>query len=96
MKNNSTTSFINIILPIPIWDEFTYVIPKHLKGHVKIGKRVKVPFGKSKFYIGIVSQFSNTLDKDISCKEIDSIIDNKPLFDDNYVRFTLILQCILK
>ena len=46
--------FIDVILPIPLKQTFTYEVNKDEAMFLKQGMRVAVPFGKSKLYTGIV------------------------------------------
>ncbi|MGB1807283.1 MAG: hypothetical protein ACPHL7_08550 [Flavobacteriaceae bacterium] len=42
--------YADVILPLPLPKSFTYSIPREFTSEVQVGKRVVVPFGKSKFY----------------------------------------------
>ena len=46
--------YIDVILPIPLKQTFTYEVNKNEAIFLKTGMRVAVPFGKSKIYTGIV------------------------------------------
>ena len=46
--------FVDVILPLPLNSCFTYALPEEMAGQVQLGCRVVVPFGKKKFYTGIV------------------------------------------
>ena len=47
--------YIEVVLPVPVGSTFTYRVPEDMAADVSIGSRVIVPFGKNKFYTGIVS-----------------------------------------
>ena len=49
--------YANIILPVPLETQFSYIVPESLSEKIAVGMRVLVPFGKTKTYIGIVSLF---------------------------------------
>lgn len=71
--------FADIILPLPLAGNFTYIIPDELKESVKIGMRVVVPFGTKKIYTGIV-QYIHAIPPELSSvKEIIAVLDNSPI-----------------
>ncbi len=67
--------FANVVLRVPIHQEFTYLIPGEIKNVISIGSIVLVPFGKRKLG-GVVVGFpeSSPVQK---LKEIISVIENK-------------------
>ena len=66
--------FADVILPLALADSFTYKVPKELVDTIKIGHRVIVPFGKSKFYTAIVFRVHQNKPEHISLKETHSSI----------------------
>jgi primosomal protein N' (replication factor Y) len=84
---NTTTEFADLILPLPLAQLFTYSIPEELKAEVAIGKRVVVPFGRTKFYTGIVKNIHNNAPEDYTTKEIISCLDENPLINSLQLRF---------
>ena len=46
--------YADIILPVPLNQTFTYIIPEELEKMVQIGQRVLAPFGRSHTYTGII------------------------------------------
>ena len=40
--------YVNVIIPIPISSDITYVVPDNYINNLEVGKRVLVPFGKTK------------------------------------------------
>ena len=46
--------YADIILPVPLNQTFTYIIPDELEKMVQIGQRVLAPFGRSHTYTGII------------------------------------------
>ena len=53
---------------------FDYIIPKDLEHDIKIGIRVKIPFGTMELE-GFVLDISNSKETDLELKEIISIVD---------------------
>ncbi|NBU47275.1 MAG: hypothetical protein EBS34_07510, partial [Flavobacteriales bacterium] len=50
------TFFVDVILPVPIHQEFTYRVPFELNDKIQFGLRVIVPFGKNKLQTGIITR----------------------------------------
>lgn len=73
------TKYAEVILPLPLRGTFTYSIPESMAESVSIGHRVIVPFGKHKFYTGIVASFSPIAPREYEVKEILSVLDKKPV-----------------
>ena len=71
--------FIEVILPIPLRQTFTYTVNRDEAGFLKRGMRVAVPFGKSKIYTGIVSSVHQEAPPTFEPKEIDHILDETPI-----------------
>ncbi|MDD4036473.1 MAG: primosomal protein N' [Bacilli bacterium] len=64
---------------------FTYIIPKELKRKIKIGIRVKVPFGK-RIVEGFVVDILDSIDADYELKEIIEAVDIKPVLNDELLK----------
>jgi len=71
--------FIDVIIPIPIQNLFTYSVNKEEAHFLKQGMRVTVPFGKSKVYTAIVYQVHTQEPGVYKTKEIEQILDEKPI-----------------
>ena len=71
--------FVDVILPIPLKQTFTYAINKDEAGFLKQGMRVAVPFGKSKIYTAIVYQIHSSAPVGYETKSIDHILDQTPI-----------------
>ncbi|WP_395048094.1 primosomal protein N' [Flavobacterium sp.] len=71
--------FIQVILPLSLPQTFTYSVSEAEFEYLKIGMRVAVPFGKSKFYTGLVSELHHYAPTLYEAKEIHQIIDDKPI-----------------
>ena len=65
-----------IILPLPLTQTFSYNA-ENFKNDIVVGMRVIVPFGKRKFYTGIVYKLKE--DDIESLKEISSLIEDYPI-----------------
>ncbi|MFM9987884.1 primosomal protein N' [Flavobacterium sp.] len=71
--------FIQVILPLTLPQTFTYRVSEAEFEYLKVGMRVAVPFGKSKFYTGLVSELHHNAPTLYEAKEIHQIIDDKPI-----------------
>jgi len=74
--------YASVILPLPLSGEFTYIANNK---SVEVGKRVVVPFGKAKYYVGVVSKLFSEKPKIENLKSIESIIDDKPIISDQLI-----------
>ncbi len=74
----SMSHYIDVLLPIPIKNTFTYSINSEEALFLKIGMRVSVPFGKRKLYAAIVVKIHNQAPEIYEAKDIDCILDEKP------------------
>lgn len=71
--------FAEIILPLPLYDRFTYRIPDDLLEKVKSGVRVLVQFGKRKNYSGLVLAITHTAPEGVDIKPVLSVLDDNAL-----------------
>lgn len=71
--------FIDVILPIPLKQAFTYSVNKDEAAFLQPGMRVAVPFGKSKVYTAIVYQVHDVSPPGYETKDIDQILDEIPI-----------------
>ncbi len=71
--------FIDVILPIPLKQTFTYSVNKDEAAFLKQGFRVAVPFGKSKVYTAIVYQVHDQAPQGYETKSIDHILDEEAI-----------------
>lgn len=73
------TLFVDIILPISLSNEFTYRVPFEMNDTVQLFTRVIVPFGKGKFYTGIVTKIHQEVPTLYQAKYIEHVLDDEPL-----------------
>ncbi|MBP1839824.1 replication restart helicase PriA [Formosa algae] len=74
--------FIDVILPIPVENLFTYEITEAESGFLKPGMRVAVPFGKTKVYTAIVKNTHHNPPTVYEAKQIHQILDEYPIVTD--------------
>ncbi len=78
--------YIDVILPIPLKQKFTYQVNNDEAAFLKQGMRVAVPFGKSKVYTAIVYQVHQTAPSGYETKEIDHILDEEPVITKTQIK----------
>lgn len=71
--------FVEVILPLPLYVTFTYAVPAGMAGSLRQGSRVIVPFGRKKYYTGIVSHEVLKAPEGLEIKEIYSVLDDGPV-----------------
>lgn len=71
--------FVDVILPLPLANRFTYSLPDGLSEKVGIGCRVIVPFGRKKFYTAIVVNIHYCPPQEYETKDIAEILDERPI-----------------
>ena len=74
--------YINVLLPLPLPNFFTYAVPASLQSEVNVGKRVLVPFGRHKFYSAIVYSLHQHKPANYTTKGILSVLDECPLVNE--------------
>ena len=78
--------YIDVILPIPLKQTFTYEVNKNEAIFLKTGMRVAVPFGKSKIYTGIVLKIHQLAPQGYETKSIDQILDEFPIINEFQIK----------
>lgn len=71
--------FVDVILPLPLANYFTYSLPSEMGEQVKAGCRVIVPFGRKKFYTAIVVNVHYSAPEGYETKNISEVLDAEPV-----------------
>ena len=71
--------FVDVIVPLPIANQYTYSLPQEMEEMVQIGCRVVVPFGKKKFYTAIVTNVHYAAPEGYETKDIAEVLDSSPV-----------------
>ena len=71
--------FVDVIVPVPVPNLFTYEVPGEFAADVGVGKRVVVQFGKSRFYSAIVRSIHNREPENYKAKTVQSVLDTIPI-----------------
>lgn len=70
--------YAEVILPLPLYSTFTYMVPPEMEEQIQSGTRVLVQFGRKKFYTGLVTHTHNTT-PEYQVKEITEVMDPLPV-----------------
>ncbi len=84
--------FVEVALPLPLRQTFTYKLPESIASRVQLGARVVVPFG-SRQLTGYVVALHAELDAELafdpkSIKTVREIVDDEPLVTDEILKLT--------
>ena len=77
-----------VIIPLALDGTFSYILPQELSErfpNFAIGMRVVVPFGKKRYYTGIVCSLHKE-DTQSGLKEIEQVLDEEPLISTNLLK----------
>ncbi len=85
--NERRTLFVDLILPVPIRNLFTYRVPFELNEVIQLGQRVIAPFGKNKRFTGIIANIHETAPNAYQAKYFDFILDDSPIIAKHHLAF---------
>ena len=82
-KTSPLPAFVEAVLPVPLRRSFTYRIPEEMRGQIKLGARLKLPFGRrdmTGYAVGLHVEIPADLDIDESkIKDVTAVADDEPL-----------------
>lgn len=81
------TLFVDVILPVPIRNEFTYRVPFEMNEAIFAGARIVVPFGRSKLITGIVTSIHENIPSDYQAKYVEHLLDDQPIITQKQYTF---------
>lgn len=70
--------YVDVIVPLPLPGMFTYSVLDGMEGDVVFGKRLLVPFGKSKKYVAMTVNVHDNR-PEFECKPIEQVLDASPV-----------------
>jgi primosomal protein N' (replication factor Y) (superfamily II helicase) len=73
------TVFVDVVLPVPIPQLFTYRVPRELSEYVQVGSRVVVEFGKSRVLTAIIAVVHHNPPPKYQAKYILELLDQIPV-----------------
>ena len=71
--------YVDVILPLPLANYYTYSLPDEYESMVQVGYRVVVPFGRRKFYTAIVINLHYAAPEGYETKDITEVLDSSPV-----------------
>lgn len=71
--------YVDVILPLPLANYYTYSLPDEMAEKVKIGCRVVVSFGRKKFYTAIVANVHFSAPEAYETKDITELLEAEPI-----------------
>ncbi|MGL5957785.1 MAG: replication restart helicase PriA [Phocaeicola sp.] len=71
--------YVDVIVPLPLANYYTYSLPAEMEGMVQVGSRVIVPFGQKKFYTAIVAHVHYAKPDGYETKEVQELLDANPV-----------------
>ncbi|ABE56632.1 primosomal protein N' [Shewanella denitrificans OS217] len=81
--------FVELALPVPMRQNFTYRVPETIKQTLHIGLRVKVSFGRQQL-IGLITAISDECSLPATqIKSISAILDHEPILPTALYKLTL-------
>lgn len=78
--------FVDVALPLPLPQLFTYRCPTPLQAHIQVGKRVMVPFINKKI-TGYVVKINDRCDLD-KVRDVVDVLDAEPVLDTHMLELT--------
>jgi primosomal protein N' (replication factor Y) len=89
---STRAAFVEVALPLPMRQTFTYLLPAGLQENIKIGSRLLVPFGKRNM-TGYAVALHSTLDPALeiepdALKEAIELLDEEPLLTGEILKLT--------
>lgn len=80
-------TYAEVLLPLPLTGFFTYKVPDMMAEAIRPGCRVVVPFGRTKFYTGIVVGLTPRRPEGFETKEISQLLDSEPIVRHPQLKF---------
>jgi primosomal protein N' (replication factor Y) len=81
--------FADIVIPVAVSGSFTYAIPGEMRGAVRRGSLVTVPFGQSRSAAGMVVRVHDTPPEDFSAREIGALLPGEPALSERLTDFLM-------
>lgn len=78
---------VDVVLPLPLDEAFTYEVPEEVRGDVRVGSRVLVPFGPRRM-TGLVVGWAERPPASGRLKRIQDVLDDEPAFTGEMLRLT--------
>jgi len=89
-REAKSAMYVNIALPLPINQTFTYSVPEEFHSKISLGMRVLAPFGENRQLEGVIVELTDTPDvpDGVEIKPILDCLDDEPFFSSELLRLT--------
>lgn len=91
-KTQTLPVYVEAVLPVPLRRAFTYRIPPEMQGLIKLGARLKLPFGRRNltgYAVGLHTELPADVEIDESkIKDVIEITDEEPMITPEILRLT--------
>lgn len=81
------TLFVDVLLPVPIHQVFSYRVPLEFNELVQFGIRVIVPFGKNKLLTGVITRVHQEIPTNYQAKYVEYLLDESPIIKTKQFQF---------
>ncbi|MDW7695308.1 primosomal protein N' [Flammeovirgaceae bacterium SG7u.111] len=81
------TFFVDVLLPVPIPQLFTYRVPEEMNEYIATGLRVIVPFGPRRVLTAIIINIHHKAPEKYQAKYILDVLDEEPCVNPTQVKF---------
>lgn len=78
--------FADVLLPLPVQQNFTYQVPEHLQSGIREGCRVIVQFGQRKLYTALVKKLHHQQPA-YETKPVEILLDEEPVIGPHHFPF---------
>ena len=77
-------TYVDVILPLPIKQMFTYQLSDECLPSAQVGCRVAVPFGRSKIYAAVIASI-HTDEPEYETKFVLNVLDETPIVSQKHI-----------
>ena len=81
------TLYVEVALPLPINQTFTYRVPELWQKRTKAGVRILVPFGRRTLTGFAIKLRKRWVEKGVKPKDILEVFDDQPLFTSHFLLY---------
>src|SRR5258708_18236768 len=91
-KISPLPAYVEAVLPVPLRRAFTYRVPEWMRGSIKLGARLLLPFGRRNltgYAVGLHPELPHDVEIDESkIKDVIEVIDDEPLITHEILKLT--------
>ena len=78
-----------VVVNRPLYEAYSYLVPEHLRGDLRPGQRVRVPFGKgNRLVTGYCVEIGPVSETSAALKSVHSLVDREPLASPDMLELT--------